>query len=131
MQETQPETPGLVDIGQPHQQVGDDLVLVVALRAVTETGLADAKRPVEDGGHHYHFQVFALDVPALGLDPAANRDAVLEAMRGHVLAKGEIVGTFDRDQRNPACHRARRTRVPIFSTGLGIVMLSPPAASFS
>jgi hypothetical protein len=41
VEEAQPEPPRLVDIGQPHQQIGDYLVLVVALRAVAETGLAD------------------------------------------------------------------------------------------
>lgn len=45
VQETQPKAPGLVDIGQPDQQVGDQLVLLVALWAVTKTGLADPERP--------------------------------------------------------------------------------------
>jgi Raf kinase inhibitor-like YbhB/YbcL family protein len=43
--------------------------------------------------HHYHFQLFALDAP---LTPAAgaDREALLAAMKGHVLAKGEVVGLF-------------------------------------
>ena len=45
VQETQAETLGLVNIGQPDQHVGDHLVLVVALRAVAETSLTDPKRP--------------------------------------------------------------------------------------
>uniref|UniRef100_A4WQH4 Uncharacterized protein n=1 Tax=Cereibacter sphaeroides (strain ATCC 17025 / ATH 2.4.3) TaxID=349102 RepID=A4WQH4_CERS5 len=45
VQKAQAETPGLVDIGQPDQKVGDHLVLVIALRAVAETGLADPERP--------------------------------------------------------------------------------------
>jgi Raf kinase inhibitor-like YbhB/YbcL family protein len=49
--------------------------------------------PPPDGDHHYHFQVFALD-RQLGLKPGADRDAVVEAMRGHVLAEGEVVGRF-------------------------------------
>lgn len=61
------------------------------------TGYTGPKPPVQDGAHHYHFQVFALDVPSLNLLPAADRAAVLDAMRGHVLAGGEIVGTFDRN----------------------------------
>ena len=43
-QETQAKPPRLVDICQTHQQVGDHLVLIVALQAVGETGIADAKR---------------------------------------------------------------------------------------
>ena len=45
VQETQPEPPGPVDIRQLNQQVGDHLVLFVALRSAAQTGLADAKRP--------------------------------------------------------------------------------------
>lgn len=39
----------------------------------------------------YHFEVFALDTK-LNLDPAtADRDAVVNAMKNHVLASGEII----------------------------------------
>jgi phosphatidylethanolamine-binding protein (PEBP) family uncharacterized protein len=51
------------------------------------------KPPAGDPAHHYHFQVFALG-RELGLEPGAKRDEVIEAMRGHVLAAGELVGTF-------------------------------------
>ena len=44
------------------------------------------------GTHHYHVQVFALD-RTLALAAGADRDALAEAMRGHVIAAGEIVGT--------------------------------------
>jgi Raf kinase inhibitor-like YbhB/YbcL family protein len=44
--------------------------------------------------HPYHFEVFALDTK-LGLDPAkTDRTAVANAMKGHVLAEGEIVGLY-------------------------------------
>jgi Raf kinase inhibitor-like YbhB/YbcL family protein len=43
--------------------------------------------------HHYHFQIFALDVrPTLPV--GFNRHTLIRAMQGHVLAKGETVGTF-------------------------------------
>ena len=61
------------------------------------TGYTGPKPPVEDGAHRYHFQVFALDIPSLDLPPAADRATVLKTMEGHVLAGGEIVGTFDRN----------------------------------
>jgi Raf kinase inhibitor-like YbhB/YbcL family protein len=62
------------------------------------TGYVGPKPPVEDPAHSYHFQVFALDVPSLELDPGAPRDQVLEKMNGHVLAEGEIVGKFKRQE---------------------------------
>ncbi|HZZ67114.1 MAG TPA: YbhB/YbcL family Raf kinase inhibitor-like protein [Phenylobacterium sp.] len=49
--------------------------------------------PAKDPPHHYHFQVLALDT-MLNTPAGAERDAVLAAAKGHVVAKGEIVGTF-------------------------------------
>lgn len=43
--------------------------------------------------HHYHFKVYALNVPSLNLRDFDGRQAE-EAMRGHILAQGEIVGTY-------------------------------------
>ncbi len=40
--------------------------------------------------HHYHFQVFALD--KVLADPGEEPSAMMAAMKGHVLASGEIVG---------------------------------------
>ncbi len=51
--------------------------------------------PPADKPHNYHFQVFALDT-TLNLPVGFNRQALLDAMRGHVVAKGEVVGTYQR-----------------------------------
>jgi Raf kinase inhibitor-like YbhB/YbcL family protein len=51
--------------------------------------------PPGHGVHHYHFRLFALDVPlhaAQGLD----KKGLLEAMQAHVLAQAELVGTYQR-----------------------------------
>jgi Raf kinase inhibitor-like YbhB/YbcL family protein len=45
------------------------------------------------GRHHYRFQVLALDT-VLDLRPAADAQAVRAATDGHVLARGELVGTY-------------------------------------
>lgn len=52
--------------------------------------------PRGHGMHHYHFQVFALDTN-LNLKPGAGRKELLEAMEGHVLAAGDLVGTYERN----------------------------------
>jgi Raf kinase inhibitor-like YbhB/YbcL family protein len=44
--------------------------------------------------HHYHFTVFALDTPSLGLEGEFTGQDALAAMEGHVLAKAEHVGTY-------------------------------------
>jgi len=48
---------------------------------------------VGDAPHHYHFQVYALD-RMLDVPWGADRDTLLQAMQGHVLAKGTLVGTY-------------------------------------
>ena len=47
------------------------------------------------GVHHYHFHVYALDSP-LEIAPEADKEALVKAMTGHILAEGELVGTYRR-----------------------------------
>ena len=49
--------------------------------------------PVGSRPHGYHLQVFALD-QELDLLPGATREELVSAMAGHMLAKGEVVGTY-------------------------------------
>ena len=47
--------------------------------------------PTSSDTHHYHFQVYALDTT---MSDVASRSAFKGAIKGHVLAKGELVGTY-------------------------------------
>jgi Raf kinase inhibitor-like YbhB/YbcL family protein len=58
-------------------------------------GYYGPRPPAGDPPHHYHFQVLALD-RTLTLAPGFTREALLDAVDGHVLAKGELVGTYQR-----------------------------------
>lgn len=51
--------------------------------------------PKGHGVHHYHFKVYALDRD-VDLGPGATKDELLAAMEGHVLAQGELLGTYER-----------------------------------
>ncbi len=51
--------------------------------------------PPGHGVHHYHFNVYALDTK-LDLKAGASKDQLLAAMKGHILAEGELVGTYER-----------------------------------
>ena len=74
-----------------------DLVTVTQGAATTsKIGYFGPKPPADGKVHHYHFQVFALNTK-LSLPSGYNRQALLDAMRGHVLAKGEVVGQYKRD----------------------------------
>jgi len=60
-----------------------------------KTGYGGPAPPKGHGTHHYHFKLYALDAPlkaAAGLD----KDALLKAMKGRVLAQGELLGTYQR-----------------------------------
>ena len=46
------------------------------------------------GRHRYVFKVYALDAP-VG-QPGIKKDALLDQMKGHVLAKGELIGTYQK-----------------------------------
>jgi Raf kinase inhibitor-like YbhB/YbcL family protein len=57
------------------------------------TGYFGPRPPAGTGVHRYHFQIFALDT-MLEVEPGADRDTLLAAMRGHVLGKARLVGTY-------------------------------------
>ena len=52
--------------------------------------------PTGHGEHRYAFQLFALDAHAPDPGGSPGRAALVEAMRGHVLAAGLLVGTYSR-----------------------------------
>ena len=45
--------------------------------------------------HRYFFQLFALDIP-LSLEAGAGRTALFDALAGHVIGRGQWVGTYSR-----------------------------------
>lgn len=74
---------------------------VSSLPEGTREGLNDWKRtgyggpcpPI--GRHRYFLKLYALDTTLAGLDKP-NKASVVEAMKGHVLAQGELVGTYQK-----------------------------------
>ncbi|MFL6707649.1 MAG: YbhB/YbcL family Raf kinase inhibitor-like protein [Massilia sp.] len=61
-------------------------------------GYYGPRPPVGEAPHHYHFQLFALDAK-LDVPFGADRDTLLAAMKGHVLAKGELTGRYGQAQK--------------------------------
>jgi len=45
------------------------------------------------GTHRYFFKLYALDT-ALNLKAGASKEDVLRAMEGHILAQGQLMGTY-------------------------------------
>ncbi|MFQ5670645.1 MAG: YbhB/YbcL family Raf kinase inhibitor-like protein [Acidobacteriota bacterium] len=85
-----PETRGLPEAVAPADLPGG-----------TREGLNDWKRtgfggpcpPI--GRHRYFHKIYALDVMLPELDQPTKAD-LLQAMEGHVLARGELIGTYQR-----------------------------------
>jgi Raf kinase inhibitor-like YbhB/YbcL family protein len=51
--------------------------------------------PPGHGVHHYHFKLYALDA-ALDVKPGLDKKQLLAKMKGHILAEGELIGTYQR-----------------------------------
>ena len=51
--------------------------------------------PPGDSAHHYHFTLYALDAK-LNLPVGATRAQVEAAIQGHILARGELIGLYQR-----------------------------------
>jgi len=73
-----------------------------ALAAVLEgrnsfdaTGYGGPMPPPGHGRHRYNFKLYALDVP-LQLESDVPKELLLQAMESHVLAEGQLMGTYER-----------------------------------
>jgi Raf kinase inhibitor-like YbhB/YbcL family protein len=51
--------------------------------------------PPPGKAHHYHFHVYALDTPIVAKGDV-DRGTLLREMKGHILAEGDLVGTYER-----------------------------------
>ncbi|MEB2846744.1 YbhB/YbcL family Raf kinase inhibitor-like protein [Rhizobiales bacterium RZME27] len=63
-------------------------------------GYFGPKPPVGDKAHRYHFQVLALD-SLVDIPPTSDRDALLAAISGHVIGKGELMGLYQQKTEPP------------------------------
>ena len=52
--------------------------------------------PPGHGTHHYHFRLFALDVPELDVPPECGAEDILAAAEEHSIGEADIVGTFEK-----------------------------------
>lgn len=51
--------------------------------------------PPHGPAHRYRFALYALD-KLLDLRPGASKKQLVDAMKGHILAQGQLVGTYQR-----------------------------------
>jgi len=60
-----------------------------------KVGYGGPMPPPGHGTHHYYFKLYALDTQ-LNLPPKQTKKQLLAAMKGHILAQGELIGTYER-----------------------------------
>ena len=66
---------------------------VVGSNSRGEHGYVPPAPPPGDGSHRYYFRAYALDTD-LGLPESTDRDGLLDAMSGHVIAEAELMGRY-------------------------------------
>jgi Raf kinase inhibitor-like YbhB/YbcL family protein len=80
---------------------------VIPLEPTLENGIAQGTNswgkigyggpcpPPPTGRHRYFFKIYALDT-TLDFPPSTTKEQLLDAMEGHILAQGELMGTYAR-----------------------------------
>ena len=82
----------------------EDLTRQPSVSDGTRQGMADFGRlgyagPCPPSGtHRYFFRVYALDALVDPARPGLTRDQILKAIEGHILAEGQLMGTYQRRQ---------------------------------
>ena len=83
-------------------ELKEDMPKTQYLPGGARQGLNDFKRlgyggpcPPPGKPHRYFFKLYALDT-LLDLKPGATKQDVETAMKGHVLAEGQLMGTYQR-----------------------------------
>ena len=70
---------------------------VNGLNGLRRPGYFGPRPPANGQLHAYHFRVYALD-DALDLEPGLGKAELLDAMNGHVLATGMLMGHYERKE---------------------------------
>lgn len=69
-----------------------------AINGMTDFGSNGYGGPCPPSGtHRYFFKIYALDT-MLDLDSSATKPDVLKAMKGHILAEGQLMGKYQRQR---------------------------------
>lgn len=92
----------LYDLPPDLRQLPENIVRERALKNQAKQGTNDFGKigyngpsPPPGKPHRYFFHVYALDM-LLGAQAGLTKDQLVKAMRGHVLAEGELIGTYGR-----------------------------------
>lgn len=80
----------------PEHVKGEELMDNGGKQGFNDFGRVGYGGPCPPGGtHRYYFKIYALNVK-LDLPPFIGRDELLDAMEGHVLDRGQLMGVYTR-----------------------------------
>ncbi len=80
----------------PEGTAADGTLPAGAHQGTNDFGEAGYNGPAPPRGiHRYYFKLYALDT-AVSLRPGARKAELLQAMKGHILAEGELLGKYKR-----------------------------------
>lgn len=92
----------LYDIPGTRRDLPEDVPTRPTIHGIGTQGMNDFRRlgwggpcPPPGTAHHYRFRLLAQDA-MLALPPKLTRDALLAALRGHVLAEATVTGNYAR-----------------------------------
>ena len=68
---------------------------VQGLNSWRAVGYRGPAPPPGHGTHHYHFKLYALDA-SVALEAGIDKRALLNGLKGHILAETELIGTYQR-----------------------------------
>jgi Raf kinase inhibitor-like YbhB/YbcL family protein len=85
------------------QKVPDEETIAgVGIQGKNDAGKIGYMGPAPPSGvHRYFFRLFALDM-RLDLRPGATHKQVSAAMKGHILAQAELMGTYEKNSQRAA-----------------------------
>jgi hypothetical protein len=90
-----PPSDGVLDEGAMRSDASEGEGLSMGKNSFMSAKYLPPDPPPGHGPHRYAIQVFALDTrPDLGANPGRNR--LIEHLKSHVLAKGLLIGTYER-----------------------------------
>ena len=71
--------------------------VINGINGTRRPGYFGPRPPVNGELHQYDFRVYALDAD-LDLQPGLNKDGLLDAIEGHVLGTGMLMGHYERKE---------------------------------
>jgi len=71
--------------------------MINGLNGTSRPGYFGPRPPVNGQLHAYHFRVYAIDAD-LDLEAGLNKDDLLAAIDGHILATGMLMGHYERKE---------------------------------